>query len=247
MPLSPQRGNILFLILLAVVLFAALSYAVTGSMGGSGKNASSENVELKASSLLQYGSLMEQTVKRLMLTNGCRDTWLSFQYDSNNDNALTSADDYYNANSPADYSCHAYHPSGGGMTRMIAPADWTGGAGTDFLIMGRLSIGYMGSGQNCSNDTCTDLALILRNIPNDICQMINLKSFGANGIPDDVDNYFPNQKFTGSYSRSDELVAGNTNLGRVANNASAGCMKSEDIGNGISTGGNAFYYVLLAR
>lgn len=47
-----QRGNVLFLILLAVVLFAALNYAVTSSMSGGGKNASDERYRLLASQLI---------------------------------------------------------------------------------------------------------------------------------------------------------------------------------------------------
>lgn len=66
---SKTRGNILFLILLAVVLFAALSYAVTQSMRGGGNNASKENASLIASDILSYASLIEVETNRIMLIN----------------------------------------------------------------------------------------------------------------------------------------------------------------------------------
>ncbi len=64
-----QRGNILFLILLAVVLFAALSYAVTQGMRGGGKSASSENADLAAAQMIQHGSQIENHLTRAMLTD----------------------------------------------------------------------------------------------------------------------------------------------------------------------------------
>ena len=65
-----QRGNILFLILLAVVLFAALSYAVTQGMRGGGKDAGPEKFKTLASQILQNVSLMENTMMRAMTVNG---------------------------------------------------------------------------------------------------------------------------------------------------------------------------------
>lgn len=67
-----QRGNILFLILLAVVLFAALAYAVTSSMRGGGKDGSTENIQAGAAAISQYVSLLRSEVQRLMLMNDCK-------------------------------------------------------------------------------------------------------------------------------------------------------------------------------
>lgn len=73
-----RRGNILFLVLLAVVLFAALSYAVTSSMRGEGRDASSERMALLASQLLQNASLVESTITRAQLMNNIPDWGFDF-------------------------------------------------------------------------------------------------------------------------------------------------------------------------
>ncbi len=70
-PKQHQNGNILFLILLAVVLFAALTYAVTSSMRGGGNNASSENAEVEAANIANFVALLKLEVQRLILLNNC--------------------------------------------------------------------------------------------------------------------------------------------------------------------------------
>lgn len=65
-----SRGNILFLILLAVILFAALTYAVTQSQRGGGGNASKESGEAKAGTLLNLVAYYQSSMDRLEMTGG---------------------------------------------------------------------------------------------------------------------------------------------------------------------------------
>lgn len=58
-----QTGNVLFLILIAVVLFAALSYAVTQSSRGGG-NTAAESARLDASRILQWYAKMQNDYMR---------------------------------------------------------------------------------------------------------------------------------------------------------------------------------------
>lgn len=121
---SSQRGNILFLILLAIILFAALAYAVNNGLRGGGKDASSESAKAIAAQVIQYTTLMEQTVSRLRLSNGCKDTEISFLYDSDGDGVVETngQDDYYNPNAPTDKRCHVFDPAGGGMSYAKSPS-----------------------------------------------------------------------------------------------------------------------------
>ncbi|MBN8552161.1 MAG: hypothetical protein J0L52_04625 [Caulobacterales bacterium] len=61
-----ERGNILFLILLAVVLFAALSYAVTQSLRGGGKDVSDEKAAAIAAQIINAIGLQEPELMRFM-------------------------------------------------------------------------------------------------------------------------------------------------------------------------------------
>ena len=86
-----ECGNVLFYILIAVALIAALSYAVTTtSRGGGTADISQEKAGLAASEILEYSNNIASAAAQLNL-RGCRDTEISF------DNTL-SATDYSNTN-----------------------------------------------------------------------------------------------------------------------------------------------------
>lgn len=58
----------MFLILIAVALFAALGYAVTSSSQSSGSGVSQESAKLCASRILQFGSGVQQTIERMRIS-----------------------------------------------------------------------------------------------------------------------------------------------------------------------------------
>jgi hypothetical protein len=93
-----EAGNALFLILIAVVLFAALSYAITQSNRSSG-NASSETNLVSSSTITQYPSAIRTGITRMLL-HGLADTDIQFH-------------------DPANYTApntnEVFHPSGGGV------------------------------------------------------------------------------------------------------------------------------------
>lgn len=112
MAVQNRSGNVLFLILIAVALFAALSYAVTGSSRSSGAQISADQARILAAEIRQYASSIEQAITKLSVINGCGDNEISF------DNPVTQgyADiDLANPRSPSDFSCHVFHPNGGGL------------------------------------------------------------------------------------------------------------------------------------
>ena len=74
--MTNQSGNVLFLILIAVALFAALSYAVTQS-SRSGSDANRETNVINTSTLTQYPNQVRTAVLRLVI-GGTDPTLLQF-------------------------------------------------------------------------------------------------------------------------------------------------------------------------
>ena len=75
-----EKGNALFLILIAVALFAALSYAVTSS-GRGGSGIDKEQASILAAQITQYGASVAVAVQRIKTINGTQDTMFEWQND----------------------------------------------------------------------------------------------------------------------------------------------------------------------
>jgi len=113
--INPQSGNVLFYILIAVVLFGALGFAVSGMMrGGSGGGIGKEKASLYAAEILTYAKQIDDTVKNMQILNDCADEEISFE------NSTVSG---YEHSPVARDECKAFHPDGGGMTYR-AEAEW---------------------------------------------------------------------------------------------------------------------------
>jgi hypothetical protein len=107
MNISSSKGNALFLILIAVALFAALSYAVTQS-GRGGGDISREREEIAAAEVAQYIGQVEQALQRLRVISGCSDEDISF------DQASWGHNNYTHTPVAAE-SCEIFHVNGGGV------------------------------------------------------------------------------------------------------------------------------------
>lgn len=117
-----QSGNVLFLILIAVVLFAALSYAVTSSQRGGGTSISKDKAKANAAALLQYGTTLRNAVMRVKISNGCTDYTLDFSnpvFMQLNGALLMIA----NSDAPSNKTCHIFDTMGGNANPTIANQD----------------------------------------------------------------------------------------------------------------------------
>ena len=90
--LRSSTGNALFLILIAVALFAALSYAVTNS-GRGGSGISKEQGEIRASRVIETLGTYQQTIQRLKIIGGYDQVHF-------NDTAADSTGTCYNGATP---------------------------------------------------------------------------------------------------------------------------------------------------
>lgn len=118
---SSQNGNVLFLILIAVALFAALSYAITNSTRTNGNGISKEKATAYASQILQFGASMRQTISRMKLSNGCTDSTLDFYTPVYHKYTTTTPSNTVNTNASA--KCHLFDANGGNMVPVIPPVE----------------------------------------------------------------------------------------------------------------------------
>ncbi len=110
-----QRGNILFLILLAIILFVALSYAVTsGFRNGTPDGIPKEKARSLAAQLLQNVSLIEQTIMRERTVNDVPEWGFDMKGTNVNANMNTTC----TAN-----NCRLFAGNGGQIPAILIP-DW---------------------------------------------------------------------------------------------------------------------------
>lgn len=182
-PCRNSRGNILFLILLAVVLFAALSYAVTAAMrGGEGKSAGSESAELAAAEILQWFAAVDNAVMRMHLVGGIAYEDMSFGYDAARFDGTALPNYMHNTRCTSD-NCRIFKSAGGG----VAPPDFnkystpipTGWIDTslDAGLMYSNMQQWPGAGSDKN-----DVVLYIHGIKPEVCAAFN-RQIGLTAIP----------------------------------------------------------------
>ncbi len=215
---EPQSGNILFYILIAVALLAALSYSVAQSgRGGIGK-VSEEKAALYATEIIEYGNILSQAVSQIRL-RGYKDIEISFEN--------TKITGYTNANCTED-GCEIFHINGGGINWMHPPPNANDGTPWLFTVNNLVNIGT----------TNVDSIMLLQNVDMGVCQQLNKKLHGTTTIPQEEDS-ITLTKFAGTYSGLAISDSGN-----VMDGSSAYCFE----GNVAPAAGTYHYYqVLIAR
>lgn len=164
--ISKEDGNVLFLILIAVALFAALSYAVTSSTRTGGGSADSETNLISSAQITQYPSAVSTAVVRMIISG--------------------STAEEIRFNRPAEYSdldtndIGVFHPQGGSATYIPAPADrMVGTSPGQWVFNAELeipNIGLSGAGGN-------DIIAYLVGIKQALCSKINEEHGLGTAIP----------------------------------------------------------------
>ncbi len=156
--LTNQSGNVLFLILIAVALFAALSYAVTSSTRTGGGAASNETNLISSAQITQYPASVSTAVIRMVIS-GVSVEDIRFNRPNNNEfDNLDSTD------------IGVFHPQGGGASYIAAPEDvMADGKPGDWVFNANMEvpdIGLSGAGGN-------DIIAYLIGLRKSICTKIN--------------------------------------------------------------------------
>lgn len=168
---NDERGNVLFLILIAAALFAALSYVVVQSSRSGGGDAAREKYALDASEIQGYVTALQTAVGRLLI-NGCNLDNLNF--DNEADGGL-----HTNPNAPTNNSCDVFHPAGGGVPLKTPMGKWA----SDPVFYYSGSSAVTGIGTTCATPECSDLVLVMRGVHQGLCLALN-KGTGFNVFAD---------------------------------------------------------------
>jgi hypothetical protein len=111
-----EKGSALFIILIAVVLFAALAYAVAEMMrGGNPNTINVEQSRLSGNEILAYAQSMRQAAQNIKISNGCADMDISVE------NGAVAG---YTHSPLASDNCKLFHNDGGGLVYQPPVAEW---------------------------------------------------------------------------------------------------------------------------
>ncbi len=237
-------------LLVAVALFASLSYVVAENMrSGNPEVMAQELAKNHATEILQFSSAIRRAVQTLKI-DGIEDTELSFE-----NNILTG---YANADCTSEY-CKVFSLNGGGVNYSKPNPQWLDASHEakdhygGWLITGTACISGVGSGgDDCEADGDTgseELLLIMPYIRQNICEELNKKLDLNNpsGAPlqEGAGAWHATPaiaRFTGDYLDSAEIG----DSAAIYKNTRSGCFE----GSGANTppaGTYHYYLVLLAR
>jgi hypothetical protein len=225
---SSEHGSALFIVLIAIALFTALTYAMS-QQNNSAASLSVEKIRLLSSDIMDMGNKLSDSVSRLRL-NKISNTNISFE------NSIVTG--YTNPTCTVD-TCKIFAFDGGGRDWETPTTDIS--SGQDWAFTGSLAIQNMGT-------TDTDLVAFLPNIPLSICNRINtsLGWYGTTGAPPSLTGISA-AKFTGTYGVAPVNIShaslqgqksGCIQLGTVSGTAFSGTLPSTFY---------TFYQVLEAR
>lgn len=228
-----EAGNVLFLILIAVALFAALSYAVTQSTRSGGGDASKEKNLVSSAALTQYPASLKTAITRMLISNGVDLANLTFDPPS----SFSTLNDSTPALSTKN---NVFHPTGGGATYTTAPVDVmaTNAAGT-WVFNARNRVANVGS--DTADATGVDIVALLPNVSQGICNKIH-EQLGIGAVPTLTGVEVANPKISTApnitYTAGN--VIGNLSGANVLNGQPQGCFQQP---------ANTYYYyhVLVER
>jgi hypothetical protein len=228
-----EHGNVLFLILIAVVLFAALSYAVTQSSRTGGGDASKETNLISSAEITQYPAAIKTAIVR-MIINGTSYEELKF----NPPSAF--------AGLGSNLSQGVFHPSGGGAVYSSAPADvMTSGSPGTWWFNPDFEVANIGVSTPSSPDG-NDFIAFLPGIKDAICDKLNEETNGITTIP--IATSIASTAVQTLYDDADSNTIPNENAQRIGVSAGttglsgqpAGCFEG-------SNGVNVYYQVIGER
>lgn len=254
-----ERGNVLFLILIAVALFAALSYAVTSSSRSGGGDAGGETSLINSAQITQYPASVRTAIIR-MIVRGVTTEQLLFDDPGEFGTATTGID------TAADEERAVFHPNGGGATYVTAPPEVmeSGNQGTwffsSFYEVGNIGTSEIGAATSALGN---DVIAFLPGIKQAICVKLNEEIGITGGTDADGDGVpvgpttKPNINLnmergagTGSEGEpgiGDAAPATTHEIDDIFAGQAYGCYDADDANDDLDQGDFIYYHVLVER
>lgn len=223
-----QAGNALFLILIAVILFATLSFALTGSSRTGAGNADNESGQIYATQLNQYPALVRSQILR-MRANKVEIEQLEFNLPSD-------------FGSISNQKFSVFYPGSNAAYALSAPALMANAQQGRWFFNLNFEINNIGS-NSPGNMQGNDLVAFLPGLKANICQRVN-DLFNLSTIPSVNSGAYYTQSIDymdHSYSLpASETVIGDTNLSEL---------DAQPFGCFLETSNNVYiyYFTLIER
>lgn len=250
-----ERGNVLFLILIAVALFAALSYAVTSSSRTSSGTTDGESNLINSAQITQYPASVRTAVVR-MLINGVAAEQLEF-----NDQATFANLTDTNPGTAVTHGFGVFHPDGGGASFVTAPPEVMENQQPGvWLFTSNYQVSNIGTTVPASN-SANEVLAFLPGVAIAACRRLNLElaitagpDADGNGVPSagivigniPVDTMNQMQGAPGAAGIGAAATAARTIGGPFAGQA-YGCFDANDATTGTGANEMVYYHVLLDR
>lgn len=175
--LNCQSGNVLFLILIAVALFAALSYAVTQS-SRSGTSPGGEQGQIAAAELIQYGTYIESAVRNVRLIGRCTEQEISFFR-----TGVTALAAYEHTSEST--NCQVFDPSGGKAPFVEPNTTWLDEAKNAQAGYQNIYYTWANAVDGVGTDA-DDLIMVVPHLKFYVCRAINRRLINSIDIPDNT-------------------------------------------------------------
>ena len=247
-----ESGNVLFLILIAVALFAALSYAVTQSTRSGSNDSDREQSLISSAQITQYPAGVRTSMVRMIL-GGIDSDSLYFNPPSDFGSGLDIDDTDGNTQ---DEEQAVFHPAGGGAPYQLAQPDvMSGNAQGEWLFTDQWEVTQIGS-TIAGSPNGNDVLALLPGISRSLCQRIN-EEYGISAGTDGDNDGVPAGPTTDPVLATHGMIVANA-PGFSANEAATiagdftgqpyGCYDRDD-GDATTTPTNhyIYYHVLLER
>ncbi len=232
-----SNGNILFMLLISIGLFAALSYTIARSSRTVSYSVDSD-YNARVQEIITYAEKVSSAIARLRFENDCKASMVSFSQED--------GDDYTNPNAPSSHKCDVFNYLGGGI-KALTPPDTildekhkTDVGYGEYIYTGNICVDKIGTGvaDGCASDSVEneELLVIVPWVKQNVCEIINGIMKNPN-MPEDEGSSFDGTKFTGTL---EDGFALNNSKGTMYN---IGCFSSSSI----PGEGYHFYYTLIEK